>query len=45
MDLVPRLEATEDRDRALDGGLVDGDGLEAALKRGVFANCLPVFIG
>jgi hypothetical protein len=42
--LVALLEAAEDRDRRLDGRLVDLDGLEAALERGVLLDVLAVLV-
>ena len=44
VDLVLLLEAAEDRDGVLDGGLLDEDGLEAALERGVLLHVLPVLV-
>ena len=44
MDLVALLEAAQDRDRVLDGGLADVDGLEAALERGVLLDVLAVLV-
>ena len=44
MLLVALLEAAEDRDRLLDGGLGDHDGLEAAGQRGVLLNVLAVLV-
>ena len=45
VDFVAGLEAAEDGDGGLDGGLVDGDGLEAALEGSVLANGLAVLVG
>ena len=42
--LVPLLQAPEDGDGVLHGGLVHGDGLEAPLQSGVFFNILSIFI-
>ena len=42
--LVALLEAAQDRDRVLDGGLADVDGLEAALERGVLLDVLAVLV-
>ena len=44
VDFVARLEAAEDGDGRFDCGLVDLDGLEATLERGILANCLAVFV-
>ena len=44
MDLVLRLEATQNRDRAFNGGLVDGNRLESPFKRSIFSNGFTVFI-
>ena len=43
-DLVALLEAAQDGDRVLDGGLVDHDRLEAALQGGVLFDVLGVFV-
>ena len=47
-DVVVQLEAVaqaaQDRDGVLDGGRVDGDGLEAALERGVLLHVEAVFV-
>ena len=43
VDLVALLQAAEDRDRVLDRGLLDVDGLEAPLERGVLLDVLLVF--
>ena len=47
-DVVVQLEAVaqaaQDGDRVLDGGRVDGDGLEAALERGVLLHVEAVFV-
>ena len=37
-------QALEDIHRVLDGGLIDGDGLEAALQSGVLFNVLSVLV-
>ena len=42
--LVALLEAAQDRDRVLDGGLVDQHRLEAALERGVLLDVLAVLV-
>ena len=44
VDFVAGLEAAEDGDGGFDGGFVDGDGLEAALERGVFTYRLAVLV-
>ena len=44
MYLVTLLEAAQDADSILDRRLIDHDGLEAALKGGVFLDVLAVFI-
>ncbi len=44
VQLVLLLEAAQDRDGVLHGGLVDEDGLEAALQGGVLLDIFPVFI-
>ncbi len=40
MDLVPLLEAAQDGDRVVDGGLADVDRLEPSLQRGVLLDVL-----
>ena len=42
--LVAVAQALEDRDSVLRGGLVDLDGLEAALERSVLLDVLAVFV-
>ncbi len=42
--LVALLQPTQDRDRLLDVGLVDQDGLEPALERGVLLDVLAVLV-
>ena len=42
--LVALLEPAQDRDRVLDGRLVDEDRLEAALERGVLLDVLAVLV-
>ena len=44
VDLVPLAQAAQDRDRLLDGRLVDEDRLEAALERGVLLDVLAVLV-
>ena len=44
MDLVALLEAAQDRDRVLDGGLADVDRLEPALEGGVLLDVLAVLV-
>ena len=44
VDFVAGLEAAEDGDGGFDGRFVDGDGLEAALERGVFTYRLAVLV-
>ena len=44
MDLVALLEPAEDRDRVLDRGLVDHDGLEPPLQRCVLLDVLLVLV-
>lgn len=44
MDLVLRLEATENRDRAFNGGLVDGNRLESPFKRSIFSDGFTVLV-
>ncbi len=44
VDLVFLLEAAEDGDRVLDGGLPDHDGLEAALEGSVLLDVLSVLV-
>ena len=44
VDLVALAEAAEDRDRLLDGRLVDDDRLEASLEGGVLLDVLAVLI-
>ncbi len=42
---VAGLETTKDGDRCLNCGLVDLNGLESTLERGVLADGLPEFVG
>ena len=42
--LVIALDAQDNLDRVLDGGLGHGDGLEAALQGGVFFDVFPVLV-
>ena len=42
--LVALLETAEDRDGALDGGLADVDGLEAALEGGILLDVLAILV-
>ena len=44
VDLVPLAQAAQDRDRLLDGRLVDDDRLEAPLERGVLLDVLAVLV-
>ena len=44
MDLVALAQAAQDRDRLLDGRLVDEDRLEAALEGGVLLDVLAVLV-
>ena len=44
VDLVALLQPAQDRDRVLDARLVDEDGLEAALQRGVLLDVLAVLV-
>ena len=44
VDLVALLEAAQDGDRLLDGGLADVDRLEAALEGGVLLDVLAVLV-
>ena len=44
MDLILRLQTTENRDRAFNGGLVDGYRLEPPFERGVFSNGFAVLV-
>ena len=44
IDLVFLLEAAQDRDGVLDGGLLDQHGLEPALQGGVLFDILAVFV-
>ena len=44
VDLVALLEPAQDRDRVLDGRLVDQHRLEAALERGVLLDVLAVLV-
>ena len=44
VDLVALLQAAQDRDRVLDGGLLDVDRLEAPLERGVLLDVLLVLV-
>jgi len=44
MDLILLLDATQNRDRLLDGGLADHDGLEPALERGILFDVLAVLV-
>ena len=44
MGLVALLETAKDRDRVLDGGLVDDDGREAALESSVLLDVLAVLV-
>ena len=44
VDLVALLEAAQDGDRVLDGGLADEDRLEAPFERGVLFDVLAVFV-
>ena len=45
VNFVARLEAAEDGDGGLDGGLVDGDRLKATFEGGVLADSLAVLVG
>ena len=44
MDLVPLLQAPQDRDRRLDGGLLHEHGLEPPLQGGVLLDVRPVLV-
>ena len=44
VDLVALLQAAQDRDRVLHGGLADDHRLEAALERGVLLDVLAVLV-
>ena len=44
MRLVAFLESAQNRDGALDAGLADVNGLEAALERGVLLDVLAILI-
>ncbi|GBC78646.1 hypothetical protein HRbin08_02142 [bacterium HR08] len=44
MHLVPLLQSAQDRDRVLDRGFADQDGLEAAFERGVLLDVLAIFV-
>ena len=44
MHFVALAQTAQDRDRILDARLIDEDGLEAALERGVLLDILAVFV-